>query len=418
MSPKVRVQLSVMMFLQFFIWGVWFVTMGTYLAKLGFKGVDIGDAYGTMNWGAVIAPFFVGMIADRFFSAEKVLGVLHLLGGVMLYAAAQVTEPSPFFWMLMGHALLYMPTLALVNAISFHQMKDPGSEFPGIRVLGTIGWIAAGILVGKILKPWNADVEATALPMVIGAGVSIALGLYSFTLPSTPPKSAGKKVTVSDVLNLDALALMKDRSYAILVVSSLLISIPLAFYYNFTNLFLNEIKGVADPAFTMTFGQMSEILFMVLMPFFFRRLGVKKLMILGMLAWVVRYVLFAQGSGGTAAALLYTGIILHGICYDFFFVTGQIYVDRKAPKALQASAQGLIAMATYGIGMLIGARISGLVVDAYAAEGGGHDWGQLWYVPAVMAAVVTVLFALLFRDDVKPVAEAAAPGAEARAGAA
>jgi MFS family permease len=206
---------------------------------------------------------------------------------------------------------------------------------------------------------------------------------------------------------------MKDRSFATLVVSSLLVCIPLAFYYNFTNLFLNEIKGVADPAFTMTFGQMSEILFMVLMPMFLRRLGVKKLMILGMLAWTVRYVAFAQGSGGGAPALLYLGIILHGLCFDFFFVTGQIYVDRKAPKELQASAQGFIAMATYGVGMLIGAAVSGRVVDAYAADGGTHRWGQLWYVPAVMAVVVTVLFAAMFRDDRKAAEARAQAGAAA-----
>jgi nucleoside transporter len=409
MNAKIRIQLSAMMFLEFFIWGVWFVTMGTYLAKVGFSGANIGAAYGTMNWGAVIAPFFVGMVADRFFSAQKVLGVMHLAGGALLYYASTVTEPGPFFWVLLGYALFYMPTLALVNAISFHQMKDPGAEFPSVRVLGTIGWIVAGMLVGKILKPWNPEIEATSLPMVIGAAVSVLLGFYAFTLPSTPPKSAGKKVTVREVLGLDALALMRDRSYAVLVVSSLLVSIPLAFYYNFTNLFLNETKGVADPAFTMTFGQMSEILFMILMPFFFRRLGVKKLMLIGMLAWTARYVLFAQGAGGTSAHLLYLGIILHGVCYDFFFVTGQIYVDRKAPKALQASAQGFIALVTYGVGMLIGAYISGQVVEAYAQPGGdGHRWAELWFVPAAMALAVTLFFAALFRDDIKPTIESRA----------
>jgi nucleoside transporter len=409
MSPKIRTQLSVMMFLEFFVWGVWFVTMGFYLSTIGFKGVDIAAAYSTTNWGAFLAPFFIGMIADRFFSAQKVLGVLHVLGAALLYWASTIQQPGPFFWALLAYALLYMPTLALVNAISFHQMKDPGAQFPGVRVLGTIGWIAAGTLVGRILKPWNAGIEATNIPMQIGAGVSLLLGLYSFTLPSTPPKSAGKKVTVRDVLGLDALALMKDRSYAILVNSSLLISIPLAFYYNFTNLFLHETKGVADPAFSMTFGQWSEIGFMLLMPFFLRRLGIKKLMIIGMLAWSLRYVLFAQGGGGGAAATLYLGIILHGICYDFFFVSGQIYVDRKAPKHLQASAQGFITLATYGLGMLIGAWVSGLVVDAYALEGGGHRWADMWYVPAVMAGVVTVLFAALFKDDVPATVSAPAP---------
>ena len=411
MNPNIRFQLSVMMFLEFFIWGVWFVTMGTYLASIGFRGVDIAAAYSTTNWGAFLAPFFVGMIADRFFSAQKVLGVMHLVGAALLYWASTITQPGPFFWALLGYALLYMPTLALVNAISFHQMKDPGTQFPGVRVLGTIGWIVAGTLVGKILKPWNAQIESTAVPMLIGVGASLVLGLYAFTLPATPPKSAGKKVTVRDVLGLDALALMKDRSYAVLVISSLLISIPLAFYYNFTNLFLNETKGVADPAFSMTFGQWSEIGFMVLMPWFLKRLGIKKVMILGMLAWSLRYLLFAQGAGGTAAGMLYLGIILHGVCYDFFFVSGQIYVDRKAPKHLQASAQGFITLATYGLGMLIGAWVSGLVVDAYALPGGGHRWTDMWYVPAVMAGVVTVLFAALFKDDVP--ATAAAPAVHA-----
>jgi nucleoside transporter len=401
MTPKIRVQLSTMMFLEFFVWGAWMVTMGNHLAKLGFSGVEIGDAYSTTNWGAVIAPFFIGMVADRFFSAQKLLGALHLAGAGLLYLASTMTTPGTFFWSMLAYAAVYMPTLALVNAIAFHQMRDPGAEFPRVRVLGTIGWIIAGILVGKVLKPSFPEIEASALPLQIGAGASLVLGFYAFALPATPPKSAGRKVTVSDVLGLDALALMKDHSFAVLVVSSLLISIPLAFYYNFTNLFLNETKGVADPAFTMTFGQMSEIVFMIAMPFFFKRLGVKKLMLLGMLAWSARYVLFAQGAGGSAAALLYLGIILHGICYDFFFVTGQIYVDRKAPKALQASAQGFISMATYGVGMLIGARISGLVVDAYARTGGGHRWAEMWYVPAGMAAVVTILFALVFRDDVK-----------------
>jgi nucleoside transporter len=397
MKLAIRVRLSAMMFLQFFIWGVWFVTLGTHLAALGFSGVDIGASYSTMNWGAVVAPFFVGMVADRFFSAQKVLGVLHICGAGLLYFASRIEEPSAFFWALFGYALVYMPTLALVNAISFRQMEDPGVEFPAVRVLGTLGWIVAGTIVGKILKPFEPGIEASATPMLIGAGVSLLFGLYAFTLPATPPKSAGKRATVHEVLGLDALLLMKDRSYAVLVVASLLISIPLAFYYNFTNLFLNETKGVAEPAFTMTFGQMSEIVFMILMPVFFRRLGVKKMMLVGMLAWTLRYVLFAKGADGTAA-LLYAGILLHGICYDFFFLTGQIYVDRKAPLALRASAQGFIALATYGVGMLIGARVAGFVVDVFAARG-GHRWHELWYVPALMAALVTVFYAITFRED-------------------
>jgi nucleoside transporter len=277
-------------------------------------------------------------------------------------------------------------------------MKDPGAQFPGVRVWGTIGWIAAGTLVGLVLKKAIPNIEETSIPMILGAIASAILGLYSFTLPATPPKSLGKKVTVREVLNLDALALMKNRSYAILVVSSLLISIPLAFYYSFTNAFLNETKAVNNPAFVQTFGQWSEILFMILMPFFFRKLGIKKLMILGMLAWTARYVCFSWGMGG-AAYLIYVGILLHGICYDFFFVTGQIYVDRKAPKELQASAQGFIGMATYGIGMWLGNLVAGPIVQAFANPDGTHRWAQLWYVPAAMALVVTPLFALIFKDD-------------------
>jgi nucleoside transporter len=400
MNIKIRSQLSVMMFMQFFVWGVWFVTMGTYLFKLGFAGSDIGDAYSTNCLGAIIAPFIVGMIADKFFSAQKLMGFLHIAGGAVLYYASTVTQPGPLFWVLLVYAALYMPTLALVNAVSFHQMKDPGSQFPGVRVWGTIGWIAAGTLVGLVLKPGNPDIESTSVPMVLGAAVSVVLGLYSFFLPSTPPKSAGKKVTVRDVLGLDALALMKDRSFAVLVVCSLLISIPLAFYYNFTNAYLNETKVVANPAFSQTFGQWSELGFMILMPFFFRRLGIKKLMLLGMLAWTARYALFAMGASGTAS-LVYLGILAHGVCYDFFFVTGQIYVDKKAPKHLQGSAQGFIAMATYGVGMWIGSIVSGKVVEAFTNADGTHRWGQLWYVPSAMALGITILFALVFKDDFK-----------------
>ncbi len=402
MTAKTRFQLSVMMFVEFFIWGVWYVTMGTYLGKLGFKGVEIGDAYSTVNWGAIVAPIFVGMIADRFFQAQKVLGVLHLVGGCMLYVTSTVVAPSPFFWSLLAYSALFMPTLALVNAVAFNQMKDPESEFPRIRVLGTIGWIVAtGILVGKILKAGNPDIEATAIPLRIGALASIVLGVFAFTLPATPPKNAGKKVTLRDVFNLDALALMKDRSYAVLVLSSLLISIPLAFYYAFTSLFLNEIKRIDDPAFAMSFGQGSEILFMLLMPFVLKRLGIKKLMLVGMAAWVLRYVMFSMGAQNASVATLYAGIFIHGICYDFFFVSGQIYVDKKAPDALRSSAQGFITLATYGVGMLIGSLVSGRVADAYVLPGGGHDWGSMWHVPAAMAAVVTVIFALAFKDDVK-----------------
>lgn len=391
MGGKVRLQLSVMMFIQFFIWGAWFVTLGTYLASLDdFSGLAIGRAYSTTAWAAIISPFFVGLIADRFFSSEKVLGILHILGGVMLYLASRVTDPNYFFWMVLLHTLCYMPTLALVNSISFHQMKDPGKEFPGIRVLGTIGWIVAGWMIGLM------GIENKATPMQIAAGVSILMGIYCFFLPHTPPKSSGKKITVGDILGLDALKLMKEPSFAIFVVSSLLICIPLAFYYNFTNLFLNE-SGMVNAAGKMTFGQMSEIFFMLVMPLFFVRLGVKYMLLVGMVFWAGRYLLFAFGDTDMNLYMLYLGILCHGICYDFFFVTGQIYVDKKAPSDLRASAQGFIAFVTLGVGMLIGAEFSGRIVEKYALES-GHNWNKIWLIPAAMAGVIAVLFLIFFKD--------------------
>ena len=389
------------MFFQFFVWGTWYVTMSTYLLEIGFEGISVGAAYSTVNWGAIVAPFIVGMIADRFFAAEKLMAILHIVGGVILWFIVGITEPGPFFWILLLYSLCYMPTLALANAICFNQMDNPGQEFPNIRVLGTIGWIIAGLVIGSVMpKIVGHGIENTAIPFKIGAVVSVLLGIYAFFLPTTPPKSTGDKVTIRDVLGLDALELMKDRSFAILIISSLLISIPLAFYYSFTNGFLNEM-GMENTASKMTLGQVSEIVFMLLIPFFFVRLGVKKMMIIGMLAWAVRYVLFAYGNNQELVFMYYMGIVLHGVCYDFFFVTGQIYVDEAAPKKIQASAQGFITVVTYGLGMLIGSWASGIVVDHYTVSDGGetlHLWKSIWWVPAIMAAGVTALFALLFKD--------------------
>ena len=405
MNTKVRTQLSIMMFLEFYIWGAWAVTMVTYLSKIGFTGDDIGKAYSTTAWAAIVSPFFIGMVADRFFSAEKVLGIAHLLGAGLLYWASTVTDAGMFFWVLLGYALCYMPTVALANAIAFNQMQNPEKEFPTIRVLGTIGWIVAGIVITVLGRIAFTGIEGTELPMRIAAGVSVLMGLYSFSLPNTPPKSLGKKVSISDILGLDALKLMKDFSFSVFVISSLLVSIPLAFYYTLGNLFLNE-AGMTDVAGKMTFGQMSEIVFMLIMPFAFARLGVKKMLIIGMLAWAVRYVLFAFGNAESLIVMFYGGILLHGICYDFFFVTGQIYVDNKAPKEIQASAQGFIALVTYGVGMVIGTRLAGVVlsrcevVDA-AGEIVGHSWRQVWILPATMAAVVIVLFAITFKEKAK-----------------
>ncbi len=391
----IRLTLSGMMFVQYFVWGAWYVTLGTYLSSLGFDGSQIGLVYGTTAVAAMISPFFVGMVADRFFATEKILALLHVLGAALLYYASTLTTFGTLYPALLGYTLCYMPTLALTNALAFHHVKDAARDFPRIRVLGTIGWIAAGLLVGRL------GIEATAVPLRIAAAASLAMGLYSLLLPHTPPKRAAGAVTVRTALGLDALALMKDRSFATLVIGSFLLCIPLQFYYAFTNLFLNEI-GMTEPASKMTMGQMSEIGFMLLMPWFLARLGVKLTMLIGMAAWTVRYVLFAQGNASDLSWMLYGGILLHGICYDFFFVTGQIYVDQRADPSIRGAAQGFIAFVTLGAGMFIGAWASGRVVEAYTLAGGGHDWQTIWLIPAAAAAVVAVLFLVFFRPKLHP----------------
>lgn len=393
MPLSIRLRLSLMMFLQYFVWGAWYVTMSLYLNEtVKFDGQQIGLAYGTTALAAMISPFFVGMIADRFFATEKLLAVLHLIGGLLLFYVATLTSFGTFYAVLIAYTLCYMPTLALTNSLSFHHMTDPGKQFPGVRVLGTIGWIAANFVVDVL------DYEKAASMFTLAAISSLALGIFSFTLPHTPPSKLGHAVTTSDILGLDALALMKNRSFAIFILGSFLVCIPLQFYYAFAGGYLSEI-GVVNVPIKMSLGQISEIGFMLVMPLFFVRLGVKKMLLIGMAAWMTRYVLFAYGVNGPAMWMLYIGILLHGICYDFFFVTGQIYVDREAPSHLRGAAQGFIAFVTLGVGMFIGSYLSGLVVDLYRTEGAvPHDWFKIWLVPAAGAAAVLVLFAVAFQD--------------------
>ena len=394
----IRTRLSAMMFIQYFIYGSWLVTLGTFLgsAPLSASGKQIGLAYMMPAIAAIISPFIVGMIADRFFATERVLALLHLLGAALLYFATTQTTFEGFAWVFLAYTLCFMPTLALTNSISFDNMKDPSREFPSIRVLGTIGFIAVQQAIG-----WMGA-DATAFPLRMGAAASVLMALYCLSLPHTPPHNAGKPFSVRDALGLDALSLLKDRSFAVFVLGSFLLCIPLQFYYAFTNPFLNEI-GVQGAAAKMSFGQMSEIFFMLLMPWFLVRLGVKKMLLIGMAAWTTRYLLFAHGNAGSLMWMLYAGILLHGVCYDFFFVTGQIYVDQQADLKIRAAAQGFIALVTLGAGQAIGSWLSGVVVDANlsgTAAAPHHDWVHIWFVPAIGAFAVLLIFAALFKPKI------------------
>ena len=393
----IKTRLAAMMFLEYFIWGAWYVTVGTWLLQTRhFTGTQAALVAGTTAIGAIVSPFLVGWLADRFFATEHLLAGLHGVGAVLLYLAARQTSYAPIYWLVLAYACAYMPTLALTNTLAFRQMRDPKTEFAPIRVLGTAGWIVAGLLVGGL------KLEATSLPLELAAAASLALALYSLTLPPTPPLKESKGSIAATLLPPEALRLFREPSFAIFVLASFLICIPLQFYYAFTNPFLNEI-GIQNAAGKMTGGQISELLCMLLIPFFFRRLGVKYMLIAGMFAWALRYLLFAYGNNSAGLWMLYGGIVLHGICYDFFFVTGQIYVDRKAPAAFRAAAQGLLTLITYGAGMLLGSWLSGQVVDHYASVGANgaatHAWQPIWLVPAAFSAAILLLFWVAFKDN-------------------
>jgi len=393
MKNSVRLRLSVLMLLEYFIWGAWYVTMGTYLlSSLEVNATLVGAAYANLSIAAILSPFFVGLVADRFFPAQKVLGVLHLMGAVTLYYISTVENFQDFWWLILLYTLMYMPTISLVNSISFSQMKDPGKEFPQIRVLGTVGWIAAGLLIGFM------GLETSYMTFRIAAYCSLVLGILSFFLPNTPP--SGNSASLSSILGLDALVLFKERSFVVFFISSIIICIPLAFYYNFANPFLNDV-GMENAAGKMTMGQVSEFLFMLLMPLAFIKIGIKRMMLIGMFAWVLRYLLFAFGDIGPGIWMLYFGIILHGICYDFFFVSGQIYIDKKSQPSFRNSAQGLITFATYGLGMFIGSFVSGAVTENFLVKINdllSYQWQSIWLVPATIALLVGLLFMFFFRE--------------------
>jgi nucleoside transporter len=391
----IKLRLGLMMLLQYFIWGAWYVTLATWLAALHFSGQQIGWIAGTTAIGAIVSPFLVGLVADRLFATQRLLGVLHALGAATLLFASGQTHFLPLYLAVLVYSLCYMPTLALTTSLALRQVVDPKQEFGLIRVFGTLGWILAGLAVGA------AGIEATALPMRVAAGVSLLMALYCFTLPDTPPLARGTQFSWQHIVPLEALRLLKRRSMAVFAIASLLICIPLQFYYAFTNLYLNEI-GIHNAAGKMTGGQMSELFCMLLIPWFFRRLGVKYMLALGMLAWALRYGLFAYGNSDALIWMLWLGILLHGICFDFFFVVGQIYIDREAPVTLRAATQGLITFITYGAGMLIGAWLSGRVVDMYALTGStgtvSHDWQAIWQFAGICSAAVLGFFLLMFSD--------------------
>lgn len=412
-------RLSIMMFLQFFIWGGFFVTMGVYLLEIfqGEEGLNsiIGQAYATHNWAALLAPVLVGLIADRYFNAERVNAVCHILGaGILWYAATITNDPGIFIWVMLAYFMLYMPTLALVNAISFANIEDPDREFPKIRVWGTIGWIVAGFVVSQTVLGWidipllttitgiESNVQATAIPLQMSAVISLIYGIYSFTLPAAPPAEKGTKFNLYEALGLDAIKLLSNKNFAVFCISSFAISIPLAFYYARTNDFVTAVAFGDQAASFMAIGQMSEVFFMILIPFFLVRLGVKWMLLVGMLAWAARYFLF--GVFPESVFLVLIGIALHGVCYDFFFVTGQLYVEKKAPKKLRASAQGFYNILTYGAGMLIGNYLLGWWGDSISLDGSTQPgWLDgafaFWIMPAIIAVGVSVMFYLFFWDD-------------------
>lgn len=403
MTVTNRIKLSTMMFLEFFIWGGWFVTLGTFLGRnLNATGAQIGSVFSTQSWGAIIAPFIIGLIADRYFNAEKILAVLHILGAFLLYRMYNATDVAAFYPYTLGYMIVYMPTLALVNSVSFNQMEDPEKEFSAIRVWGTIGWVVAGLAISYIFHWDSAGAVSEGMlenTFLMTAAASLTLGLFSFALPERPPKvSSDEKIKISALFGLDALKLLKDKNFAIFFISSVLICIPLAFYYQNAHSFLSD-SGLSNPTGKMTIGQVSEVLFLLLLPVFLKKYGFKKTILAGMLAWAVRYVFFAFGNANNLSFLLISGIALHGICYDFFFVSGQIYTNSKAGEKYKSSAQGLITLATYGVGMLVGFEIAGMVTDACKSDQSVIDWKMIWIIPAIIAIMVFLVFALLFKEE-------------------
>jgi nucleoside transporter len=395
MTAGLSARLSIMMFLNYVIWGAWYVTLGTYLtATLHFSGTQAGAVFGTTALASMISPFFVGLIADRSFATERVLAALHLMGAAVLYFVTQATSFPMVYGLMLLYCLFYFPTIALTNSLTLRHLNDTGKQFPLIRVFGTLGWIVIGQVVGRM------GVEKSATPFLLAAGASVAMSIYSLTLPHTPPAGRGKQVSLRSVLGLDALVMLKRPDFAVFAIASVLACIPLTFYFSFTNAFLND-AGVHNAAGTMTWGQVSEVGMMLLMPFILKRVTVKSILLMGMMAWAVRYALLAYGDSGDRMWMFYIAILLHGICYDFFFMTGQLYTDQEAPKHFRGAAQGLITFITYGVGMFAGSLLSGGAVDFFTTTTGGvvtRNWSGFWLSSALGAFALLIVIAAFFRS--------------------
>ena len=413
MQTGLKIQLAAFMFLQYFIWGSWYVSMATYLAnRLKFDGQQVGAAYGAFAVGSMISPFFVGLIADRYFASEKLLGALGLLGGAVLCLLPSATSFGTFYPALILYCALFAPTLALGNSLSLHHLLDAKTDFPRVKALSAVGWIAGGVAVSLLRA------EQSAAQFYLAGAVSVAFGLFSFTLPHTPPKKVGAHVSVGEVLGLDALALLKKRSFAIFIGCMFLICVPLYFYFVNMHIYLTEV-GWTRVAGKMTLAQVSDVVFMFMLPLMLRRLGYKVTISVGILAWVARYFLLAQSVDAARAAqsaMIFAAILLHGVCYDFLFIAGQLYVDDEANERIRGAAQGLVAFILWGVGAFVGTMLAGRVLAANtlpAVEAGGaiaHDWQRIWMTPAIGAAAVLVVFLVFFRDPRKTAAvEAAAP---------
>lgn len=398
MPLSIRLRLSFMMFLNYVIWGSWYVTIGTYLtATLKFSGTETGAVFGTTALACMISPFFVGLFADRFFASERVLAILHLIGAVLLYLVTQSTSFGSVYGIMFAYCLCYFPTISLTNSLTLRQITDPGRDFPLIRVFATLGWIVIGVIIG------NLGIEATKTPFLIAAGASVAMSLFSLTLPHTPPPNKGQQITVRRILGLDALVMLKNPTFLVFVIASILACIPLTFYFSFTNAYLNDVH-VTNSAGKMALGQVSEVGMMLLMPLIFRRVSVKAILLAGMIAWTVRYALLAYGNPGSGMWMFYIAILLHGVCYDFFFMTGQLYTDIEAPPNLRGAAQGLIIFLTYGVGMFVGALLSGGAVDYFTRTVGGvvtRDWQGFWLSSSLGAFVILLMIAFFFRSNAK-----------------